>query len=73
MTTSHMTNVQYVRALYTYIPAKDSPNPEPERELGFTKGDVIKINGDLVSITFVDLLSIFSGYKERRWFLRRRT
>ena len=42
--------MQYVRALYSYVPAKDSPNPAPEMELEFVKGDIIMVHGKIVSL-----------------------
>ena len=36
-------------ALYDYTPSTDSPNPQPELELQFTKGQILTIYGDMVS------------------------
>jgi predicted nucleic acid-binding Zn-ribbon protein len=38
---------KYVKALFDYTPAADSPNPQPELELEFVKGDIIKIIGKM--------------------------
>lgn len=37
-----------MKALYNYEPVDDSPNPHPELELGFEKGQVLTIFGDMV-------------------------
>lgn len=36
-------------AVHDYAPSVDSPNPQPELELAFTKGQFITIYGDMVS------------------------
>jgi hypothetical protein len=42
-------------ALYDYNPTTQSPNREPDRELGFRKGQIVRVLGSMVSHLFLHM------------------